>query len=68
VPKQLVIRVQSDGSVRVDTVGMSGEACLEYAEIAEDVCGAAIAEQALTPNYYAAAQEESAREATDELA
>jgi hypothetical protein len=68
VPKQLVIKVQPDGSVRVETVGISGDACLEYALVAEDVCGAAIAQQALTTDYYATAENSPAREATDDLA
>lgn len=67
MPKQLVIKVQSDGSVRVETVGLSGDACLEYAQVAQDMCGAALTDQTLTPDYYAVVEEGPARAETDDL-
>ena len=67
MPKQLVIKVQSDGSVRVETVGLRGDACLEYAQVAQDMCGAVLTGQTLTPDYYAVVEEGPARAETDDL-
>lgn len=48
MPRRLVIRVQADGSVQAETVGISGEACLEYASVVEDLCAAQITDRTFT--------------------
>lgn len=50
--KKLKIRLYPNGEIKVETEGVKGKKCLEYAKIVADSVNAKILEQELTKEYY----------------
>ena len=50
--KQLKIKLLPNGLIEMETVGIKGKKCLDYAKFMEDIANAKITEQKLTDEYY----------------
>ena len=50
--KQLKIKLLPNGMIEMETVGIKGKRCLEYAKFMEEIANAQITKQKLTEEYY----------------
>ena len=50
--KQLKIKLLPNGMIEMETVGVKGKQCLEYAKFMEKIANAEITKQKLTDEYY----------------
>ena len=50
--KQLKIKLLPDGKIQMETVGVKGKKCLDYAKLVELLADAKITKQELKPEYY----------------
>lgn len=50
--KQLKITLMPNGEIKMETHGIKGKKCLEYAELLEKLADAKIEKQELTSEYY----------------
>lgn len=57
--KQLVIQVRADGTVNAETINMTGEECLEYIAVLEDLLDAETVSSSYTADYHAVASTDS---------
>ena len=53
--EELEIRIDADGTVRVEVRGMRGSRCLEYVEVFQQLLGP-VEDQRPTPEFYEAEQ------------
>lgn len=51
VPKEIILTVNEEGEVKVETKGFKGSSCLKEAEFLENALGKELKRQ-LTPAYY----------------
>lgn len=64
--RQIIVRIGSDGSIHAETMGIQGEACLDYVEILEELLEAQSVTSSFTPDY-ATTNAEIDSEVSDEL-
>lgn len=50
--KQIQIKIQPDGKIEAQTIGMKGKKCTDYIQILEDMLNAKTIESAYTDEYY----------------
>ena len=50
--KKLKIKLLPNGMIEMETIGVKGKKCLEYAKFMEKIANATIKEQNLTAEYY----------------
>ncbi len=50
--KKLKITLLPNGEIKMNTVGIKGKKCLDYAKLMEQLADAKITNQELTPEYY----------------
>ena len=50
--KKLKIKLLPNGMIEMETIGVKGKKCLEYAKFMEKIANAKIKEQNLTAEYY----------------
>lgn len=55
--KRLIITLRPDGGVEAETAGLTGDACLDYIGVLEDLLGADTVESSFTADYTAAQQQ-----------
>ena len=55
--KQLKIKLMPNGEIKMETIGIKGQKCLEYIPLMESIADIKITEQKFTEEYYE--QEES---------
>lgn len=51
--KRITVQVLADGTLRAETSGVAGPDCLNEVARIEALCGEAVAESNLTPDYHA---------------
>ncbi len=56
---QLIIRVRVDGTVHAETKHLSGDACVPFAAVLEDLCDAEAIESGYTSDYYISTEAEN---------
>ena len=50
--KKLKIKLLPNGIIEMETIGVKGKKCLEYAKFMEEIANAKIKDQKLTDEYY----------------
>ena len=50
--EQIIVKIQADGEIKVETLGMKGEACLDVIELMEQLLQAETIDSAYTAEYY----------------
>lgn len=50
--KKMKIKLLPDGTIEMETLGVKGKKCLEYAKLMAEIANAKITEQELTEEYY----------------
>ncbi len=58
--KEIIIDVQDDGEVKIETRGFTGKACIQESQFLKDLLGKEISQQ-LTPAYYTISQKEKVK-------
>lgn len=56
--KEVIITISESGEIAAETIGVKGEACLDYIEVLESLLGAETIDSNLTDEYYESAQEQ----------
>ncbi|MER1998802.1 MAG: DUF2997 domain-containing protein [Lysinibacillus sp.] len=57
--EKIIVKIQSDGEIKVETIGMKGEACLDVIELMEQLLQAETIDSAYTAEYYEAKNKNS---------
>jgi hypothetical protein len=52
MPKQIIIRINPDGTVQAETKGIQGPSCTQHIELIESLLNAETVESAYTKEYY----------------
>lgn len=59
--KKLIVNLRADGSVAAETVGMTGDECLSYISVLEDLLEATTTDSSFTEDYAGVSTSEAAR-------
>ncbi len=57
---RLVIRIGPDGTITAETSGLTGDACVPFAAVLEDLCDATAVQSEYTADYWAVATDATA--------
>lgn len=49
--RRIVVRIAPDGAIHAETLGIKGEACLDYIEVLEDLLDAEAVQSEFTAEY-----------------